>query len=253
MALLNVNNVSKNFGGLRAISYCSMEIPKGSITGLIGPNGAGKTTLFNVIAGFLSATEGEVRFRDEVISGLPAHVIARKGLVRTFQTPHGFTELTVMENLLAAPLNQEGENVWKALTMPPSVRRQEKEYREKVLYMLEKVKMVDRRNEKVGNLSSGEARMVELVRQLMLDPELLLLDEPAAGINPAVQDQLVEMLRDLQKGGLTLLIIDHNLGFITSLSHRIYVMSAGEIILEGDPESVMRNDQVKKIYLGERE
>jgi len=250
MALLEVKNVSKSFGRLKAVSNCNMEVVEGKITGLIGPNGAGKTTLFNVIAGFLPPTEGEVRYRGEVITGTPAYLLARKGIVRTFQTPHGFTELTLMENLMAAPKNQEGESLWKALRMGPAVKQQEKEFKEKALYLLEKINMVDRRNEKVGNLSAGEARLVELVRQLMLDPVLLLLDEPAAGINPTVQDQIIDMLRGLIKQGITLLIIDHNLGFITALSDKIYVMDMGEIVVEGDPDYVIHHEKVKEIYLG---
>lgn len=250
MALLEIKNVSKYFGRLKAVSGANMEIVKGKTTGLIGPNGAGKTTLFNVVAGFLPATEGEVIYNNEVVTSLPAYKLARKGIVRTFQTPHGFPELTLMENLMAAPKNQEGESLWKSILMVPSVKRQEKENKEKALHYLEEIKMVDRRNEKVGNLNAGEARMVELVRQLMLDPELLLLDEPAAGVNPAHQETLIEMLNNLKKRGITLLVIDHNLGFITTLSDKIYVMHRGEVVLEGLPDYVIANEKVKEIYLG---
>ncbi len=250
LALLEVRNVSKHFGGLKAVSNCSLDVPKGRIIGLIGPNGAGKTTLFNVIAGFLPQTAGEVRFCGEVISGLPAYEIARKGLVRTFQLPHGFKEMTVMENLMTAPLRQDGESIWKALLMPPSVREQEKTYKGKALYLLETINMVDRRNELVGNLSAGEARMLEFARQLMMEPELLLLDEPAAGINPALQDQLIEQILKLKDQGLTLFIIDHNLGFITSLSDHIYVMHQGQNLTDGDPDTVIHHQKVREVYLG---
>jgi ABC-type branched-subunit amino acid transport system ATPase component len=250
MEMLEIKDISKQFGGLKAVSHCNMKIEAGQITGLIGPNGAGKTTLFNVIAGYFPATEGEIYYRGEKITGTPGYLLARKGIVRTFQTARGFTQLTLMENLMAAPKNQEGENLVQALLMGPKVRRQEKENKEKALHMLETVGMADRRNEIVGNLNAGEARMVELVRQLMLDPDLLLLDEPAAGIIPSAQDKLLGLLKELQKNGKTLLVIDHNLGFITALSNKMYVMHFGEVVVEGDPDYVMNHDKVKEIYLG---
>lgn len=250
MDLLEIRGVSKHFGRLKAVSHCTMKIPEGKITGLIGPNGAGKTTLFNVVAGYFPATEGDIFYRGEKVTGTPGYLLARKGIVRTFQTARGFNGLSLMENLMAAPKHQEGENLLKALAMGASVRRQEKENREKALHMLEMIGMADRRNETVGTLNAGEARMVELVRQLMLDPDLLLLDEPAAGVNPEAQDKVFNMLKDLQKQGKTLLVIDHNLGFITALSNRMYVMHLGEVVVEGDPDYVIHHEKVKEIYLG---
>ena len=250
MELLEIKDVSKHFGRLKAVSHCDMKVPQGQITGLIGPNGAGKTTLFNVIAGYFPATEGRIFYRGEEVTGTPGYLLARKGVVRTFQTARGFNGLSLMENLMAAPKNQEGEKLLKALWMGPEVRSQEKAIRERALHMLETVGMVDRRNEIVGTLNAGEARMVELVRQLMLDPDLLLLDEPAAGVNPEAQDRVFNLLKELQRQGKTLLVIDHNLGFITALSNRMYVMHHGEVVVEGDPGHVMQHEKVKEIYLG---
>lgn len=250
MEFLQVQSVSKRFHGFTAISNCNLQASKGKITGLIGTNGAGKTTLFNCISGFLQLSEGQIFVNNEKISGLPAHQIAQKGIARTFQVPHGFKELTVMENLMAAPLNQAGEKICNILLRPGKGKAEEEINKEKATRLLEKIHLTERRNDLVSNLTTGEARMLELARQLMFDPQLLLLDEPAAGVNPSVQDVLSRFILELYHGGQTFLIIDHNLEFITRLSHYIYVMNAGEIFFEGPPESVMNNTDVKEIYLG---
>ncbi|MGM0539224.1 MAG: ABC transporter ATP-binding protein [Thermodesulfobacteriota bacterium] len=250
MDSLQVQNVTKRFGGFTAISDCSLEVPKSRITGLIGPNGAGKTTLFNCISSFLPVSEGHILHKGADITNLPAHSIAQKGIARTFQVPHGFKRLTVMENLMAAPLHQQGESIWNILTKPSQYKTEEKAHKEKAIKLLERTNLADRRNDVVDNLTTGEARMLELGRQLMLDPEFLLLDEPAAGVNPSVQDILSQFIFELFDEGMTFLIIDHNLGFITRLSHYIYVMNAGVIFYEGPPDVVMNNEEVKEIYLG---
>jgi branched-chain amino acid transport system ATP-binding protein len=248
--VLEIKNVSKNFGGLEAVSGCTLTVKENSITGLIGPNGAGKTTLFNVIANVYQPTKGEVLFRGEKLSGTPTWKVPGKGLARTFQTPHGFPLLTVMESLMATPLNQRGERILSAFIRGPKVRAQEAANREKAHELLRSIDMLERRNELVVNLSAGEARLVEMARQLMLDPKVLLLDEPAAGINPALRDNLVELLRRLRTEGLTILVIDHNLGFIMDICDYIYVLARGRVIAEGSPQEISQNPTVIEAYVG---
>lgn len=248
--LLDIKRVSKVFGGLKAVNDVSLEVKEKSITGLIGPNGAGKSTLFNCIAGYYPATQGEIYFRGEKISHLPANQIATKGLARTFQTSQGFAQMTVMENMMVIPKGQKGEQPWQGLMNGKKVREQEEEQRIRALKLLEEFGLVERRNDLVVNLSAGEARIAEIARQLMLNPEVLLLDEPAAGINPTLQNQLVQILLKLRKQGLTLLIVDHNLGFISSLCDYIYVLNIGRIIAEGTPMEIFKNSKVIEVYLG---
>lgn len=248
--MLECRGVSKSFGGMQAVRRCSVEVPEHSIVGLIGPNGAGKTTLFNIIAGVFPPSEGEVDFLGRTISGLPTWTIARLGVVRTFQIPHGFPRMTVLENLMASPLKQLGEGFWQGLYTGQRVRQQERANQLKAHKLLDSIGMFPRRNELVASLSAGEARMVELVRQLMLDPQVLLLDEPAAGINPALTEDLLQLLRRLRAEGATILTIDHNLSFIMELCDFIYVMHAGEIIASGLPDEIYSNEKVIEAYIG---
>lgn len=250
MKFLEVQNVTKKFNGFTAIANCDIQVPKNEITGLIGPNGAGKTTLFNCISSFLPVTDGNIYFKEENITDNAPHNVVKKGIARTFQVPHGFKKLTVMENVMAASLENFGDNIWQVLFRPNKCKDIERNNKEKALYLLKKTQLLDRKNDQVGNLTSGEAKMLELARQLMLDPEMLLLDEPAAGVNPTVQEILSDFIIELYNEGLSFLIIDHNLEFITKLSHHIYVMNAGKIFLNGTPEEVMNNEDVKEIYLG---
>ncbi len=248
--MLEIKNVSKHFGGLKAVQDCTLTVKENSITGLIGPNGAGKTTLFNVIANVYPPTEGEVLFQGEKLSGIAAWKVPGRGVARTFQTPHGFPKLTVMESLMAAPMHQKGENIAHGFIRGRKVRAQEAENREKAHELLRSIDMLERRNELILNLSAGEARMVEMTRQLMMDPKVLLLDEPAAGINPALQGTLLAMLKRLRSEGLTLLVIDHNLGFIMELCDYIYVLARGKLIAEGSPDEVSKNPTVLEAYVG---
>lgn len=248
--LLDVKRVSKIFGGLTAVNDVSIKVQANSITGLIGPNGAGKSTLFNCIAGYYPATHGDVYFKEGKISHLPANKIATMGLARTFQTSQGFAQMTVMENMMVIPKDQKGENPWWGLMNGKKVKEQEKEHRNKALKLLEEFGLIDRKNDLIANLSAGEARIAEIARQFMLNPVVLLLDEPAAGINPTLQNHLVEILLKLRSQGLTLLIVDHNLGFISSLCDYIYVLNLGEVIAEGTPEEIFKNPKVIEVYLG---
>ncbi|MCL5958217.1 MAG: ABC transporter ATP-binding protein [Chloroflexi bacterium] len=250
MSFLEVRSVCKHFGGLKAVDGCSLDVPRNSIVGLIGPNGAGKSTLFNVIAGFLPTSSGEVRFIGELLTGRTANEIAQRGVVRTFQTPHGFTGMTVMENLMVAPLFQKGENIINLVFQRGAVRKQEVEGRDKAMHLLTTIGLADRRNELVGNLNPSEARMLEFARQLLLNPRVLLLDEPAAGIDPTFQGKLTDIIREMRAQGLTLLIVDHNLSFVMNLCEHVYVMDRGRIIADGPPSEIVENKSVREVYLG---
>jgi ABC-type branched-subunit amino acid transport system ATPase component len=248
--MLECRSVSKSFGGVRAVRECTLKVPEHAIVGLIGPNGAGKTTLFNVIAGVFPPTAGEVYFKGEKISALSAWQIAGRGIARTFQTPHGFPQMTVMENLMVAPLRQEGDTVVKGFLQGRGVRTQERHNHERAMALLDTVGLMDYRNELVVNLSAGDARLVEMIRQLVLNPSILLLDEPAAGINPALTGRLLALLRRLRSDGLTILAIDHNLGFIMELCDSIYVLAQGQNLAQGSPDEISGDPRVIEAYLG---
>lgn len=248
--MLEVRNLSKSFGGLKAVQDVSLDVKRGEIVGLIGPNGAGKTTVFNCITGFLRPDGGQVRLNGEEVAGLPPNEIARRGMVRTFQTPVGFPRLTVWENLAVVPFGQRGEHLWPALFPSRAVLDQERAHVRKAMELLERFGLRERRDELVVNLSAPELKLLELARQLMLEPQILLLDEPAAGVNPAMLGELVDLLERLRARGFTFLIVDHNLGFIMKITDRVYVMAAGEVIAHGPPDEVSRNERVQQVYLG---
>lgn len=251
--MLRTRDVTKNFGGLKAVDRCSVEIAEGSITGLIGPNGAGKTTLFNVVTGFLLADEGEVQFQGEDVTGLPPHEIAKRGLVRTFQTAAGFMRMTVLENLMVAPQNQKGESIVGAIFKTKTEAIQQRYNKEKALEVLRKLGLCDKRDEWVENLSCGETKLLEIGRQLMVNPKVLLLDEPMSGVNPGFQVRMVGYLNGLREKGLTFFIIEHNLNFIMSISDVLHVMQSGQVIASGTPEEISKDHQVIAAYLGAEE
>ena len=248
--MLQMRNVSKNFGGLKAVDRCSLEVEEGTITGLIGPNGAGKTTLFNVVTGFLPIDGGKVHFKGEDITGLRPDGIAMKGLVRSFQTAAGLMRMTVLENLMVAPQNQEGEGVLRAIFKTRNQKQEQRENKEKALKILSTLDLYDKRDEWVENLSSGEIKLLEVGRQLIVNPGMLLLDEPMSGVNPGFQFRMVDYLRGLRDEGLTFFIIEHNLSFIMSISDVIYVMDFGQLISRGTPEEIRKDEKVIAAYLG---
>lgn len=249
--LLEVRDLVKDFGGLRAVNKCSLSVKRGTITGLIGPNGAGKTTLFNLITGFYKPDSGRVIFRGEDITGLPAHRVFHKGLCRTFQIPREFKQMTVLENLMLVPAGQRGENLFYSWFLPGLVRRQEAEIRDKALAVLEFVNLIHLKDEYAGNLSGGQKKLLELARTLMADPQMVLLDEPGAGVNPTLMKQLVANIEKLcYERGVTFLLIEHDMDLVMNLCNPVIVMSNGEKLAEGTPQEIQRDERVLEAYLG---
>jgi ABC-type branched-subunit amino acid transport system ATPase component len=247
--MLQVKDISKSFGGVQAVKNVNLEVKKGEIVGLIGPNGAGKTTLFNMISLFLSSSNGEVQFLGENISKETPERVVEKGLLRTFQTPVGFPKLTVLENLMVVP-QQKGEGIFSTFFKRKTIVQTEKENYYKVCGLLEQFNLFEKRNELAENLSAAELKLLELCRQLMANPKIMLLDEPASGVNPVILDKVVEHIIRLRDEGMTFLVIDHNLGFIYRICDRIYCLANGELIASGTPEEISNNEQVKSVYLG---
>jgi len=249
--LLEVERVVRSFDGVRAVNDCSLQVQPGTITGLIGPNGAGKTTLFNLITGFLKPSSGRIIFKDQRIDGLPPHQIFRRGIVRTFQIPRELKQMTVLENLMLVPAEQAGERLWNPWFFPFRVARQEREIRDKALDVLEFVDLWHLRDEYAANLSSGQKKLLELARTLMADPEMILLDEPGAGVNPTLMRKLVHNIEQLCYGkGITFFLIEHDMDLVTRLCNPIIVMSNGEKLAEGPPEEVKSDERVLEAYLG---
>lgn len=249
--MLEVRNINKRFGGIMAVYDCSLNVEKGSITGLIGPNGAGKTTLFNVITGHFKPDHGEIFFQGQDITGLPPNQIFHKRIYRTFQITREFAQMTVLENLMLMPKDQRGEKIWNPWFRPGSVRRQEKEIEEKALGVLQFVELVDLKDEYAGSLSGGQKKLLELARSMMAEPEMVLLDEPGAGVNPTLTKKLtnnIMKMRDEKK--ITFLLIEHDMDLVMSLCNPVIVMSEGRKLAEGTPEEIKKDERVLNAYLG---
>jgi len=250
--MLEVMDLEKNFGGIKAVDGCSLKVEQGSITGLIGPNGAGKTTLFNLITGFYAPDAGKIWFNGEIISGLSPHKIARRALTRTFQIPRELREMTVLENLMVVPENQIGERIWNSFFRPGVVRRQEREIRDEALGVLEFVELIDLANEYAKNLSSGQKKLLELARTLMAEPKMILLDEPGAGVNPTLMRKLTRNIENLRQRGKTFFLIEHDMDLIMNLCDTVIVMNKGRQLAEGTPDEIKKNESVLEAYLGGR-
>jgi branched-chain amino acid transport system ATP-binding protein len=249
--ILQVKNLSKSFGGLKAISNCSLKIKKGSITGIIGPNGSGKTTLFNLIAGNLKSSQGKILFNNEDITNVPSYELFSKGLLRTFQIAHEFTNLSVLENLMMVPGNQSGEKLMNALLKPSLIAKEEKKIKDKAIEVAEFLNLSHLKNELAGNLSGGQKKLLELGRTMMVDAKLVLLDEVGAGVNRTLLKDLGTAIEKLNKEkGYTFCMIEHDMDFIGRLCDPVIVMSEGSVLFEGSVEEAKKDEKVIESYLG---
>ncbi len=249
--MIVIQDVVKYFSGHRAVDHCSFEIAEGSITGLIGPNGAGKTTLFNIIAGFLQPDAGKVFLRGRDVTGFPPHRLFHLGLMRTFQIPHVFGRMTVLENLMVVPAHQGGENLVVSWLAWGRVRDQEKAIREKAEKVLDFLEITHLRDELAGNLSGGQKKLLELGRTMMTEPDVILLDEPGAGVNRTLLGKLSADIQRLNREhGYTFCVIEHDMDLIARLCDPIVVMAQGKVMVEGTMDQIRRDPEVLDAYLG---
>lgn len=240
-ALLEVDGLTKRFGGVTAVDMCSFAVPEGSVTALVGPNGSGKTTAFNLITGYARADAGEIRFDGSSVRRPDPVRLARSGLTRTFQQARVFPDLTLVQNMVAA-LQQS----WTA-TFTPAVRRHE---RERALQLLDEFGLVRLAQERAGNLSYGQKKLLEFAAVLMGDPRLVLLDEPTAGVNPVLVEQIEQRIRELNARGLTFLVVEHNMNLVMRLCDPVVVLAQGAKLAEGPPDEVRNDPRVLDAYLG---
>jgi ABC-type branched-subunit amino acid transport system ATPase component len=249
--LLSVRSITKSFDRLAVLQSVSLRISCGQVVGLIGPNGSGKSTLFDIITGFQRSDEGQIIFRDRPIVGLAPDQIARRGLMRTFQMPEGGQRLTAFENLLSAAPNQNEHNLAIGILRLRTLRKRERENVLQAEAILDFLGLSSVKNEYVGNLSGGQRKLIDLGRVFMARPSLSLLDEPTAGVNPALIQVVLDNLRRMNReGGISLLIVEHNMQVIRELCDYVYVLDAGTLICEGAPEAVQSDERVLEIYLG---
>lgn len=248
-AILAADNVVRTFGGLTAVNVDHFEIQRGKITALIGPNGAGKTTFFNLLTGFDKPDTGTWSFNGDDITGVPSYRVARKGMVRTFQLTRVLSRLTVIENMRLGATGQRGErflaSMFKALW-----RDQEGENSVRAAELLERFKLDSKADDFAGSLSGGQRKLLEMARALMVNPELIMLDEPMAGVNPALKQSLLGHVKSLRDEGRTVLFVEHDMDMVRDISDWVVVMAQGEIVAEGPPDSVMGNKAVIDAYLG---
>ena len=249
--MIQVHDLHKHFGGFRAVNGASLTIETGSITGLIGPNGAGKSTLFNVIAGVLKPTSGRVTMDGEDITGLAPHQLFHKGLLRTFQLAHEFSSMTVRENLMMVPAGQTGETLLSTWLHRGRIREEERALRKKADEVLEFLTISHVADEKAGNLSGGQKKLLELGRTMMVDAKIVFLDEVGAGVNRTLLGTIGDAITRLNKErGYTFCVIEHDMDFIGRLCDPVIVMAAGDVLAQGSADSIMKNEAVIEAYLG---
>ncbi|MDS0221472.1 ABC transporter ATP-binding protein [Haloarcula sp. S1AR25-5A] len=251
--LLEVDGLRKAFGGVVAVDGATFSVAEGSLTGLIGPNGAGKSTTFNCITGIHEPTGGRVTFDGQDITGLPPYTLANRGLVRTFQIARELSDMTVLENVMLAPGGQVGESVVRSVTpgLRGDVIKDERAVRDRAWETLEFFEIDHLAHENAGNLSGGQRKLLEMARVLMTDPEMILLDEPLAGVNPTLEEKLLERIHELRREqGLTFLLVEHDMDVIMNNCEHIIVMHQGDVLAEGDAETIKSDERVLEAYLG---
>ncbi len=250
-AVIDVRNVSKSFGGLKAVNQCSLQVARGSITGLIGPNGAGKSTLFNLVAGNIAPDSGQIIFDGQDVTGLRPHQLFHRGMLRTFQIAHEFSNMTALENLMMVPSGQPGESLVTTWFAPGRVKRGERAVRQKALDVIDFLKLGHVKNELAGNLSGGQKKLLELGRTMMVDAKVVLLDEVAAGVNRTLlQDLAANIERMNRELGYTFFVIEHDMDLIGRLCDPVIVMAQGEKIAEGPMSEIRANPAIVEAYFG---
>jgi neutral amino acid transport system ATP-binding protein len=246
--VLVIDGVTRSFGGLKAVDVAHLEIQRSCITGLIGPNGAGKTTLFNLLTGFDKAQSGRWTFDGRPLNRMPPHRVARRGVVRTFQLTKALAKLTVLDNMRLGAPGQSGESFFGALLTP--WKRQERAITGKAMELLARFQLAAKANDLAGSLSGGQRKLLEMARALMLDPRVIMLDEPMAGVNPVLTENLLHHVRSLRDEGMTVVFVEHDMDVIRDISNWVVVMAQGAVIAEGPPEALSSNKAVVDAYLG---
>ncbi|MEY4993398.1 MAG: hypothetical protein RIS82_520 [Actinomycetota bacterium] len=247
--ILVADNVTRQFGGLTAVNVAHVEIPRGKITALIGPNGAGKTTFFNLLTGFDKPNTGDWTFEGKKLANVPPHKVARLGMVRTFQLTKALSLLTVIENMRLGAKDQPGESFWRSLIRPLWIGY-ENRITEKGDELLKRFKLDAKREDYAASLSGGQRKLLEMARALMSDPKLIMLDEPMAGVNPALTQSLLEHIKGLKENGTTVLFVEHDMHMVRHISDWVIVMAEGKVVAEGPPAQVMKDQAVIDAYLG---
>lgn len=248
--VLKVNNITKQFGGIKALTDVSFSLQEGEIFGLIGPNGAGKTTIFNIITSMFPPTSGEIIFQGEKVNELKPHLITEKGICRTFQNIRLFPEMTVLENTMMGTHSRGKSGVWSSVFRTKSQKNEENKIREKAKELLKAVDLSDEEETIAKNLAYGQQRRLEIARALASEPKLLLLDEPAAGMNESETDDLHELIMMIKRMGVTILLIEHDMPLVMKTCDRIAVLNFGKKIAEAEPEEIQNNQEVIEAYLG---
>jgi branched-chain amino acid transport system ATP-binding protein len=247
--ILVVDGVQRRFGGLTAVDVQHIEVQRGAITALIGPNGAGKTTFFNLLTGFDKPDEGRWTFDGQSLAGVPAYKVARRGMVRTFQLTKALSRLTVIENMRLGATGQRGESLLRAM-LRPLWGDQEREITERADDLLRRFKLDAKREDFAGSLSGGQRKLLEMARALMVGPQMVMLDEPMAGVNPALTQSLLGHVKDLREQGMTVLFVEHDMDMVRDISDWVIVMAQGKVVAEGPPDAVMADPAVIDAYLG---